>query len=145
LETERPAVMPAIEHPSWGVFLPLHALRAGGDWGVGSFTDLAELYRWTAGLGGSTVGTLPLLAQFLDEPFEYSPYSPASRLFWNELYIDPAATPELERSAEAQRAADARPGSRGRLIDYRKAYAAKRPVLEALAREFFEERTTHDR
>jgi 4-alpha-glucanotransferase len=131
------ARMPAIEHPSWGVFLPLHALRTKGDWGVGSFTDLADLYRWTTGLGGSTVGTLPLLAQFLEEPFEYSPYSPASRLFWNELYVDPAATPEFARSRSARRFAAAAPKPRGRLVDYRKAYAAKRPVLAALAREFF--------
>ena len=134
------AVMPGITRPSWGTFLPLYALRTKDDWGVGSFTDLADLYRWTTGLGGSTVGTLPLLAQFLDEPYEYSPYSPASRLFWNELYVDPAATPEFERSADARRLAGEarRPG--GRVVDYRKAYAAKRPVLEALARELFGER-----
>ncbi|HQY64648.1 MAG TPA: (d)CMP kinase, partial [Polyangiaceae bacterium] len=28
-----------------------------------------------------------LLAQFLDQPCEVSPYAPASRLFWNELYL----------------------------------------------------------
>ena len=131
-----PAVMPEIEHATWGVFLPLHALRTKDDWGVGSFTDLAELYRWTHALGGSTVGLLPVLAQFLDEPFEYSPYSSASRLFWNELFIDPAATPEFERSRDARRSAGEAKRPRGRFVDYRKAYAAKRPVLEALAREF---------
>lgn len=137
--------MPAIQRPSWGTFLPLHALRTRSDWGVGSFTDLAELYRWTTGLGGSTVGTLPLLAQFLDEPFEYSPYSPASRLFWNELFVDPAATPEFERSAEARRLAGEVGRPRSRFVDYRKAYSAKRPVLTALAREFFEPSTRGDR
>ncbi len=131
------AVMPGVEYPSWGVFLPLHALRTRDDRGVGSFTGLAELYRWTVGLGGSTVGTLPLLAQFLGEPFEPSPYSPASRLFWNELFVDPAATPEFGRSGAARRLAESAAIPRSRLVDYRRAYAAKRPVLEALAAELF--------
>jgi 4-alpha-glucanotransferase len=128
-----PAAMPVVERPSWGVFLPLHALRTNDDRGVGSFTDLAELYRWTVGQGGTMVGTLPLLAQFLDEPFEPSPYAPASRLFWNELFVDPAATAEFARSREARRLAGRAPRPRSRLVDYRAAYAAARPVLEALA------------
>ena len=49
----------------------------------------ASCERWVDGLGGSVTATLPLFAQFLDEPMlEPSPYSPASRLFWNETYID---------------------------------------------------------
>ena len=49
------------------------------------------------------VGTLPLLATFLDEPFEPSPYAPASRLFWNELYLDPRRLPEMEDCPAARR------------------------------------------
>ena len=32
------------------------------------------------------IATLPLYATFLDEPFDPSPYSPISRLHWNEAY-----------------------------------------------------------
>jgi len=99
-------------------------------------------------MGGSTVGTLPLLAQFLDQPFEYSPYSPASRMFWNELFIDVESVPEFARSEEARdRAARTNKARlrRGRLVDYRKAYEAKRPVLEALVRAFFGPRTSQER
>ena len=71
------------------MFAPLYALRAEDDWGVGSFSELAAFRGWIDELGGSVTATLPLFAQFLDEPMvEPSPYSPASRLFWNETYID---------------------------------------------------------
>ncbi|MFP3942003.1 MAG: 4-alpha-glucanotransferase, partial [Thermoanaerobaculia bacterium] len=80
--------------PEWGVFLPLYALHGAGSWGAGDLGDLERLVGWTAERGGSLVGTLPLFASFLgtgaspDEPYDPSPYAPASRLFWNELYLD---------------------------------------------------------
>ena len=128
----------------WGVFLPLYALHTRESWGCGDFADLATLARWSAGLGGGAVATLPLLAAFLDEPCDPSPYTPASRLFWNELYVDPRRLPELERSPKAQAllqstdlAAEVAALRRGRLVDYRRLYALKRPVLAALAETFF--------
>ena len=79
------------------MFAPLYALRAEDDWGVGSFSELAKFRGWIDGLGGSVAATLPLFAQFLDEPMvEPSPYSPASRLFWNETYIDVTRAPGLD-------------------------------------------------
>ncbi len=83
----------------WGAFLPLYALRTKSSWGAGDFSDLERLARWIAGQGGGLVATLPLLAAFLgSEPFEPSPYSPASRLFWNEVYVDPRRLPEFTGS-----------------------------------------------
>src|SRR5439155_14308723 len=131
---------------SWGVFLPLYALRSARSWGVGDLTDLGDLLEWTTRLGGNVVATLPILASFLDQPFEPSPYSPASRLFWNELFLDVTRIPELKRSPEAGRVlasehfqkeiANLR---RAEILDYRAAMAAKRQVLELLARTFFRE------
>ena len=130
---------------TWGVFLPLYALRSKRSWGVGDFSDLEEVLHWVAGLGGSMVATLPLLAAFLDRPFEPSPYSPASRLFWNELYVDVTRAPELEGSPEARSLLGSRAlrAEIGRLrsapvIDYRGAMSAKRKVLILLARSFFD-------
>jgi 4-alpha-glucanotransferase len=115
---------------SWGLFVPLYALP--GPFGPGDLTRMRLLAEWTAGLGGDLVGSTPLNAVFLDEPFEPSPYLPVSRLYWNELYVDPAAAPEWEASARARELAAAAPPPEGRLIDYRAAMAAKRRVLEAL-------------
>jgi 4-alpha-glucanotransferase len=131
----------------WGVFLPLHALRTSRSPGIGDLTDLATVTEWVASLGGSVVATLPLLAAFSEGPlFEPSPYSPASRLFWNELFADPEAAPELERSAQA-RAILSSPAYRKELrglanrllVDYRLTMAARRRALEALARSFWAE------
>jgi 4-alpha-glucanotransferase len=72
----------------WGVFLPLYALHSQRSQGVGDLTDLRDLLVWASRQGGGFAGTLPLLASFLDKPFDPSPYAPVSRLFWNELFID---------------------------------------------------------
>jgi 4-alpha-glucanotransferase len=130
----------------WGVFLPLHTLWSARSWGTGDFGDLKALLDWTHGLGGSAVATLPLLATFLDLPFDPSPYSPASRLFWNELCLDVERLPEFRNSPAAQARLNAPEVKRelqalrsGRRVDYRRAMATKRLILELLAREFFGE------
>ncbi|MCR4419701.1 MAG: 4-alpha-glucanotransferase [Clostridia bacterium] len=132
---------------AWGIFLPLYALRSERSWGVGDFSDLSGLASWVAGLGGGTVGTLPLLAAFLDRPLDPSPYTPVSRLFWNELYLDVSRAPELAACPQAREvvaSADfrrelnrlaAEPG-----VDYRRVLNLKRRVLELLARECFARR-----
>ena len=77
-------------------------------------------------LSPAMAGRLPrryrCLPAFLDKPFEPSPYSPASRLFWNEFYADVGASPK-------PRKAD--------LVDYRKEMALRRSVLEKEADAFF--------
>ncbi|MDO8491072.1 MAG: 4-alpha-glucanotransferase [Dehalococcoidia bacterium] len=125
----------------WGAFLPLYSLYTRRSWGAGDFSDLEAMSEWIAGLGGKVVATLPLLAAFLDEPFEPSPYAPASRLFWNEMYLDATRAPELANCPQAQ-ALLASPGFQTEIetlrksphVDYRRQMALKRQVLEALAR-----------
>src|SRR5262249_17022787 len=98
----RRAYHPAGNGRDWGAFVPLCALRTARDWGAGDLRDLAALMDAVGSLGGRLVGTLPLLAAFLDEPYEPSPYAPASRLFWNELYLDVAQAAARQGSAAAQ-------------------------------------------
>src|SRR5690242_12412934 len=128
----------------WGVFIPVYALRSESNWGVGDFGDLRTLMEWVHTRGGSLVGTLPLLATFLDEPFHPSPYSPVSRLFWNELFLEMSRVPEMEHSEEAGSLARSAGFQSERaelqsysLVEYRRAMALKRRVLEALAHSIF--------
>ena len=150
----------AESHRQWGVFCPLYALGSQQSWGSGSFADLERFGSMVAQLGGNVVGTLPLLAAFLNEIYNPSPYAPVSRLFWNEFYLDVAGVPELQKSSTAQAIANsssfreelealrAEP-----LVQYRPAMALKRRLLEELARSIskapdqrrarFEEFVTH--
>lgn len=58
-----------------------------------SFRHLHDLARTAKSGGIAVVATLPLYATFLDDPYDPSPYSPISRLHWNEVFIDDAALP----------------------------------------------------
>ena len=60
---------------------------------------------------------------------------PASRLFWNEFYIDVARIPEFVRNTRAKQLA-ANPPARTKYVDYRGVMAWKRRMLEELARTF---------
>lgn len=129
----------------WGCFLPLYSLRSERNWGAGDFTDLHQLMNWVSDLGGQVVGTLPMLAAFLDEPCDPSPYAPASRLAWNEFYTDVTRIPELQDHSrlreELESEAFARNVARFREsahVDYRGIMQLKRRVLETLADDFFE-------
>lgn len=129
----------------WGTFLPLYALRSERNWGAGDFTDLAALARWTGESGGEFVGTLPLLAAFLNDPCEPSPYAPASRLFWNEFYLDVTRVRELPHCPEAQATVSSAEFQQqltrlrnAEQVQYRELMAVKRRVLEQLAQHFFD-------
>lgn len=90
----------------WGVFAPVHAIRDGRDRPAGDLTSLERLGDVIGGLGGSAVATLPLLAEPATADGggpRQQPYSPLSRMFWNEAYLDLARVPELARDDAATR------------------------------------------
>ncbi len=130
----------------WGVFLPLYALHTESSWGAADFSDLETLMTWVAERGGSLVATLPLLSTLWEASDDPSPYSPASRLFWNEFYIDvarvhgfaecPAAREMIASGAVEEARTELR---RGALVDYQGQMALKRRVLLALAEWYFDQ------
>ncbi|WP_142848067.1 4-alpha-glucanotransferase [Telmatospirillum sp. J64-1] len=87
----------------WGISAQLYLLRAATAWGIGDFTELKTLVELAANRGAAVIGLNPLHAMFLDNPDHASPYSPASRLFLNVLYIDHTAIPDFMECEEAQR------------------------------------------
>src|SRR5262249_18284378 len=91
-----------VSFPVWGIFAPVYALHSKRNLHAGDLTDFEDLMKWMKELGGSFAATLPLLGAFLDEPFESSPYSPATRLFWNEFYIDLERIPEFAGHASVE-------------------------------------------
>ena len=125
----------------WGVSAPLYALRTRSDWGTGSYTDLGTLAAWAGEHGAGLVGTLPLFASYLDAPgADPSPYLPASRLAWSELFVDVESLPELDAAPEARTQLSS-PALRDQLHRMRRSplahptatMALKRRILEALA------------
>lgn len=116
---------------TWGVFAPLYAAHTHRSWGIGDFGDLLQYSSWIDHHGGGVVATLPMLAALDDEP---SPYSPASRLFWNELYLDVTRVPELD-PADIDNGAIAHL-QQLRLVDYDGVRREKRRVLARCAERF---------
>ncbi len=136
----------------WGLFFPLYGLSSHDNWGAGNLTDLERVATWAHELGGRFIGTLPLLATFLDEPYDPSPYRPVSQRYWNEFYLDvdqvlketdhngyifpEGLDRELERLRQSPR------------VDYRAGMALRRQALEKMAsnhqsRVFDQWRTAH--
>jgi 4-alpha-glucanotransferase len=128
----------------WGLFLPLYSLHTRRSWGAGDFGDLETLTDWVRDLGGNMIGTLPLLPSFFDAQIGPGPYMPASRLFWNEFYLDISRIPELADCPEAREIINS-PGFEksisslraSKYVDYQKQLSLKRRVLELLSDRFF--------
>lgn len=145
-----PRRAPGLVAFSYGAALPLYGLE--DEQGGGHLGLLARTGELLAAAGASYLATLPLLAAQLEEGDFPSPYSPFSRLFWNEGYLDPSAVPELSsltgglwlprgsagraralRPHLAAAAAELQTAGGRRLEEYR-AYLSSRPELLGYAR-----------
>lgn len=78
---------------SWGLFHPLYGLRSDRGAGFADLGTLRDALERTSGWGGRVFGTTPLLAGFCEPPVDPSPYAPASRLFWDDRYVELEAAP----------------------------------------------------
>lgn len=121
---------------SSSLFAPTYALW-DDDEPLPSFGLLRRLARWASTHGVDTVATLPLSATFLDDPFDPSPYSPISRLHWNEAYLDDRLLPSAPVPPELHPPDDVdwrALGARRRLQLVRAALDTDADLLAALAR-----------
>lgn len=124
--------------PAFGLCVNLYAVASERGWGIGDFTDLAELCRFAAAAGADFVALNPLHVLL---PGDASPYAPSSRLFLNPLYLDVEAVPEL-RHDDATRAWLASAGGQlarlraARLLDYGAVERLKLAALRRLHRVF---------
>jgi len=131
----------------WGVFLPLYALYSRGSWGAGDFSDMETLMMWISEMGGQMLATLPLLASFFDVKFGSTPYVPASRLFWNEFYLDLERIPEFHESSAAQSLFHSDSFQKeisalrnATTVDYQCQLSLKRKIMEELAEYLYNEK-----
>jgi 4-alpha-glucanotransferase len=115
----------------WGLFAPLYALRSETSLGIGDFSDLSAFADLVSRHRGGFAATLPFLASFENEA---SPYSPLSRRFWNEVFVDLRRAPEWVQP-RTDSLAELEAKSREPLVDYAGIVALRRPLLEAMSRE----------
>ncbi|MAI64940.1 MAG: 4-alpha-glucanotransferase [Alteromonas sp.] len=75
----------------WGLSVQLYCVRSEKNWGIGDFSDLAQLIDKAAGVGADFIGLNPIHALYPANPNACSPYGPSSRRWLNYLYIDVTA------------------------------------------------------
>ncbi len=139
------------EERLWGLATHLYSLRSENNWGIGDFSDLADLARISAGFGSEAVALNPLHALFPAFPDHASPYSPSSRLFLNPLYIDVTAVAEFRDSHKVQALVGTRDFAErldkarvGDYVDYSGVSAIKHMVLEPMHDFFTEHHSAED-
>ena len=120
----------------WLLAVQLYSVRSDRNWGIGDFTDLADLVRLAARLGADGVGLNPLHVLFDDHPADCSPYSPNSRLFLNPLYIGVEAIPEFSADLVPDAAATAARLREGDRVPYADMAALKWLGLRAAFNSF---------
>jgi 4-alpha-glucanotransferase len=125
-----------------GVMLNLYAVRSAESWGIGDLSDVARVSARVVARGARFVGLSPIHAT-ANRGSGISPYYPSSRLFFNWIYLDVDAVPEMAGSAEARALVDSREvrSALARLraaerVDHNEIAALKLRVLAALHREF---------
>lgn len=129
---------------TWGLSLQLYSVRSTRNWGIGDFHDLADLTEWAGKeLGAGVIGLNPLHALKNTHPYTISPYSPNSRLYMNEVYLDLESVPEFKTSADAQRLYRDREFQttlehlrKSEHVDYDAVSALKRSILEPMYKQF---------
>jgi 4-alpha-glucanotransferase len=85
---------------SAGIAISLYGLRSRRNWGVGDLRDLEDFGAWAAAATGAQFVALnPLHAIANRQPYNTSPYLPASTYYRNFLYLDVEAVEQFRDSS----------------------------------------------
>lgn len=130
---------------AWGVSAQVYALKSDTDFGIGGFSEIADLAKACGERGASFLGLSPLHALFSSDRGKISPYSPSNRLMLEPLFIDPHAIASFA-GGSAQAIYD-NPDYLSQLarlrdeplVDYRRVWALLRDVLEPAWASFCEQ------
>jgi 4-alpha-glucanotransferase len=117
----------SFDNPLWALAVQLYGLRSKSNWGIGDFSDLAQLIEIAADRGAGGIGLNPLHALFEDA--QQSPYSPNSRLFLNILYIDVGAVPDFPGLRASGLEGEVKRARRSEQVDYQAVAAVKQRGL----------------
>jgi 4-alpha-glucanotransferase len=79
---------------SWGIMLPLHALRPAETGGLADYDDLAVAGEGLARQGADFLGLNPIHAGFFADPGAFSPYTPSHRRRLSAFHVPDGASPE---------------------------------------------------
>jgi 4-alpha-glucanotransferase len=130
----------------FGIWANLYSVRSRANHGVGDLTDLAHLTTIGGEMGACFIASSPLGA-LRNRGTGIAPYSPLSRLYRNELYLDVTAVPEFRMCSAAQDlvASAAFTEELGRLrrashVDYAGVTMLKHSVLRLLFETFEQQR-----
>ncbi|GAB2682847.1 4-alpha-glucanotransferase [Aliiglaciecola aliphaticivorans] len=123
----------------WGLSVQLYCLRSRNNWGIGDFSDLAQLVESAAKNGAQFIGLNPIHALYPANPEACSPYGPSSRRWLNFIYLDVTAidgyhthdVQALVNDVEFQRSLD-----NARNVEYVDYEVVTRLKLQALDRVF---------
>ena len=114
----------------FGFALQLYSLKSRRNWGVGDFTDLAEMADMLANSDGDIIGLNPLNVLEHENPEYASPYASTSRLFLNPIYIDVEKVPFYEADDKDEAAIAAAKAKEN--IDYTTVYNTKIAALRRI-------------
>lgn len=120
----------------WLLTCQLYGLRSDRNWGIGDFSDLSDLIGVASGWGSAGIGLNPLHALFDEQPADYSPYAPNSRLFLNTIYIDWSRVDELDPQWTVHHAGELAHVRRSPLVDYASVAALKQAAAHDAFRSF---------
>ena len=123
------------DNRGYGITAQVYGLRSSSNFGIGDFSDVADLGEGAGLFGAAFLGLSPLHALFPTDRAKISPYSPSSRLFIDPLFIDPRKLPDFPAStagrflAEREQAEQLDKLRAAHLVEHAECWALKRVVL----------------